>query len=308
MRVWFLNVGHGDCTIIEHPSGRITMVDINNSQDYDPGTRLELLSEVVSPFGAFDMSLLEQAEKRELDCPVTFFKQTFADRPLFRFVLTHPDLDHMRGLKNLFEQVRVENFWDTENTKPTPQFRSQADVDDWYFYQDLRAGRVAGVSVCRFLQGHRSWALNQNEDGSLGGDGIYIVSPDEVLLDECNRKGAWNDSSITLWIKYGDFTILLPGDAEHAAWDCMTKRYRLQSTVLKASHHGRDSGFDLAAVKAVNPMYVVVSVGRKPATDAHRKYAHHCSNVYSTRYYGRLELDAFPDGTCQWYAARNAGK
>jgi competence protein ComEC len=32
LRIHFLNVGHGDCTIISHPSGRLTMIDINNSK------------------------------------------------------------------------------------------------------------------------------------------------------------------------------------------------------------------------------------------------------------------------------------
>jgi competence protein ComEC len=36
LRVHFLNVGHGDCTLIQHHSGRLTMVDINTSQEYDP--------------------------------------------------------------------------------------------------------------------------------------------------------------------------------------------------------------------------------------------------------------------------------
>jgi hypothetical protein len=40
--VHFLNVGHGDCTIIEHASGHITMVDINNSDALDDDTRREL--------------------------------------------------------------------------------------------------------------------------------------------------------------------------------------------------------------------------------------------------------------------------
>ena len=37
LRIHFLNVGHGDCTIIEHPSGRLTVIDINNGEyiDYD---------------------------------------------------------------------------------------------------------------------------------------------------------------------------------------------------------------------------------------------------------------------------------
>jgi hypothetical protein len=37
----FLNVGHGDCTIIRHPSGRLTMVDINNGQLLDADTLAE---------------------------------------------------------------------------------------------------------------------------------------------------------------------------------------------------------------------------------------------------------------------------
>jgi len=28
----FLNVGHGDCTIIEHAGGHVTMIDVNNSK------------------------------------------------------------------------------------------------------------------------------------------------------------------------------------------------------------------------------------------------------------------------------------
>ena len=28
----FLNVGHGDCTFIELPSGRLMMIDINNTK------------------------------------------------------------------------------------------------------------------------------------------------------------------------------------------------------------------------------------------------------------------------------------
>ena len=45
LRVHFLNVGHGYCTIIKHPSGRLTMIDVNNSQDFDAETFAEELEE-----------------------------------------------------------------------------------------------------------------------------------------------------------------------------------------------------------------------------------------------------------------------
>src|SRR5215469_9378374 len=42
VRIHFLNVGHGDCTIIEHASGNLTMIDINNADQLDDDSRKEL--------------------------------------------------------------------------------------------------------------------------------------------------------------------------------------------------------------------------------------------------------------------------
>lgn len=53
LRIHFLNVGHGDCTIISHPSGRLTMIDINNSQDYDSESFQELLKDERNRAGAY---------------------------------------------------------------------------------------------------------------------------------------------------------------------------------------------------------------------------------------------------------------
>jgi beta-lactamase superfamily II metal-dependent hydrolase len=309
LKIWFLNVGHGDCTVIEHPSGRLTMVDINNSQDYDPETRLSLVEELRERYGYANNALVEQAEAMELDCPITFFTSMFPNRPLFRFILTHPDLDHMRGLKNLFDQVQVYNFWDTANVKPAPNFRSDADREDWEFYQRLRSGGVPEISVRNFTRGASQWAFNKNSDDTPGGDRIYILSPTEELVADCNSRGVSNDLSVTLSVNHAGVSVILPGDAEATAWDDMLSFYGtgLASKVLKASHHGRDSGFHLDALKAIAPEFVVVSVGRKPATDAHQKYSYHCNNVYSTRRFGRLTLQVHDDGSCHWTAERNGG-
>ncbi len=42
LKMHFFNVGHGECTLIEHHSGRLTMVDINTSHEYDWNTRQEI--------------------------------------------------------------------------------------------------------------------------------------------------------------------------------------------------------------------------------------------------------------------------
>lgn len=44
LKIHFLNVGHGDCTLLEFPSGRTTLIDINNSKVVDEETEKELAS------------------------------------------------------------------------------------------------------------------------------------------------------------------------------------------------------------------------------------------------------------------------
>jgi hypothetical protein len=61
LRIHFLNVGHGDCTIISHPSGRLTMIDINNSQKYDGESFQELLKEERQKADAYGFASALQA-------------------------------------------------------------------------------------------------------------------------------------------------------------------------------------------------------------------------------------------------------
>jgi len=95
MKIHFLNVGHGDCTIIEHSSGRLTMIDINNGDDLDPTSASEIAEETPS---AFDNKMLPFAEalhvKRAtilanagyevaLANPIQFLTDNYPGRPLF---------------------------------------------------------------------------------------------------------------------------------------------------------------------------------------------------------------------------------
>src|ERR1700730_18421342 len=135
LRVHFLNVGHGDCTIISHPSGRLTMIDVNNSQDYDSESFQELLKEErqkaaayysgLAPFAptnalqgigllgdssynalsasyvSYDTIYADAARdsKKELTDAIEFLKRKYPGQSLFRLILTHPDLDHLLGLE-----------------------------------------------------------------------------------------------------------------------------------------------------------------------------------------------------------------
>jgi hypothetical protein len=43
LELHFLNVGQGDCTIIEFPSGRVGIVDVDNLRVLDKSTKEEVL-------------------------------------------------------------------------------------------------------------------------------------------------------------------------------------------------------------------------------------------------------------------------
>jgi competence protein ComEC len=155
LRVHFLNVGHGDCTIIKHHSGRLTMVDINTSQDYDKASFSDLVTEEAQRLSKNSLSLVSAfggglgvgggigggfpgsinsllgppvgyfealaKVKTELTDPITFSQNHLSGREALAVILTHPGLDHMRGLKRLHETIGFGTFWDTAHTKPTPR-------------------------------------------------------------------------------------------------------------------------------------------------------------------------------------------
>jgi len=337
--VHFLNVGHGDCTVIAHPSGRLTMIDCNASVDYDSESQREFVEERArrlsanplasaaigggiagfSPFGLDTrapggaisdqlgyLSALDEA-RRELTDPIEFMLRRYPGRRLWRYVQSHPDLDHMRGIKRLSEAVGFDNFWDTAHTKPAPNFQSDDDEADWTFYQRLRSG---GGQSLRFHRGDERFAFARDEGGLPGGDQIEVLSPTPALVQACNDRTESNDLSYVLRVRHAGRGVLLPGDAESVAWAVMRLHYAssLRSDVLKAAHHGRDSGYDLEALKLIAPTAVIVSVGRKPPTDASNKYHAQCGWVMSTRYYGDIELQIHDDGTLHWFVQRNAGK
>ncbi|MGL9621557.1 hypothetical protein QRQ56_26425 [Bradyrhizobium sp. U531] len=311
LKVHFLNVGHGDATLIEHPSGNLTLIDINNSQDPDKETVEEYAqARAASQSNALgSTALLVEARAdavSDLTDPIAYIKQNYPKRSLFRFILTHPDLDHMRGIKRLHEEIGFTNFWDIAHTKPTPSFQSDADKEDWEYYQALRSGKL-GLTAKNYHRGDRHYAFGCDEAGNGTGDAIQLLSPTSDLVNWCNSTEKSNDLSYAIRVTHRGTSILLPGDAEQTAWDGMLKYYgtALGAAVLKAAHHGRDSGFHLDALKAIKPSVVIVSVGKKPPTDASPQYRTHANSVFSTRYYGNIELQVDDNGTRKWLVQRN---
>ncbi|MGW0585417.1 hypothetical protein ACWD25_58325, partial [Streptomyces sp. NPDC002920] len=187
MKIHFLNVGHGDCTIVELPSGRLMMIDINNSKSL-PEADEEALAESsgVSLYDfRFRRSQLVKGEFRSwedyykslLVNPADYFKENFPGKSLFRYVQTHPDMDHMSGLHRLFwqDKIPVENFWDVDHDKELEESgfdKGKYAYVDWLVYKCLRSGIGPDESKQKVLNNLRGASAQYWTD-----DNIEILSP-----------------------------------------------------------------------------------------------------------------------------------
>lgn len=289
LRIHFLNVGHGDCTLLEFPSGRFTVVDINDSEHVDEESQKELSTELNMPY---ETALFTRAYTIPLTKPQDYIAE-LNHGGIFRFICTHPDMDHISGIKELSERKVISNFWDTPHTFPKPDFGEQTKYreEDWDVYAKLRAS----PEVRNYLCGASHSFFKPDEDS------ISILSPNKGLVDLAVKEEDKNLASYVLLVTYGKCLIFLGGDANVAVLETLHRSlgedfWTDKKVILKASHHGRDSGYCQELVKAMAPDYTIVSVGKKPKTDATSKYRQYSNRVWSTRWKGNIVLNCYLQG------------
>lgn len=206
LKVSFLDVGQGDAILIQTPDGHDMLID-----------------------GGRDSSVL-----RELAPEMSFF-----DKELDIVLATHPDLDHISGLVDVFQRYTVDTFIETTNMNETTAAAALAAAAEaekaTHVYADAGQQIQLGASTT-----------------------ILIFSP---TGDETNLEP--NTASIVLRVQYGDISFMLTGDAPQAIENYLVKGYGslLKSDVLKLGHHGSKTSTSEAWLDAVEPRFAVVSAG-----------------------------------------------
>jgi competence protein ComEC len=240
-RVHFLNVGNGDCSIIEHSSGRVTMIDIcggntNEVVKKAEAVILEALEPSTQPSGNYRM-------RRRPTNPIEYMKRNGIGRP-FRFILTHPDCDHLDGFDALCEEFGMVNFWDNGLRREKPGFDGgRYKEEDWDRYEEVRDGKQDGLTVVRHLAGSKFTFANQGTPEERG-DCLDIVAPDAALVKEANETEDPNDGSYVIVYRSAGGKIVFGGDGHDLTFDYVLKHHSSavsNCAVLIAPHHGRDS-------------------------------------------------------------------
>ncbi|WP_400166098.1 ComEC/Rec2 family competence protein [Fidelibacter multiformis] len=303
-----LNVGHGDTILIEFfDTKRLMVIDCNRSAEFDDDTKLELINEALSmvdeptrnlyKFNLYDRKKL--FEKAGYDIGLTDpidYINNLGYKNIFRFIQTHPHLDHFKGMNDLFESFSVWNIWCIKNnfTMDLTKLNDSEKVD-WALlkkFRDTNERKIENTTIVRPYAGHSRDFWRE--------DNITVLSPTPELVKLAQEKENRNIMSYVLLVEHGGHKLIFGGDAEKETWEYILDNYEEKIknvTVIDASHHGRDSGYYQPAVKVMNPEYVVVSVGKKPSTDATNKYKQYARNVWSTRWKGNITFTINSDGS-----------
>ncbi|UJF29304.1 hypothetical protein L0B70_10700 [Kaistella sp. 97-N-M2] len=174
---------------------------------------------------------------------------------IFRFIITHPDMDHLDGISDLYSEFNIMNTWDTDNNKTVADGANFAgyNKEDWDFYTKIRSGQISETRRLTYFAGQENSFYNE--------DNIKILSPTAELVRKANSNGDYNDLSYVLLLTHPrpdgtSWKILFAGDSDNDSWDYILKNHRDQVTnidVLFAPHHGRDSGRSYEFLKTLNP-------------------------------------------------------
>lgn len=210
LKVIFFDVGQGDSTFIESPSGTQVLVD--------GGKGSAVLAPLQSVMGYFD---------RDIDMVVA----------------THPDMDHIGGLAEVFARYEVRTILITENTSDTPAFATFLD-----------AAKNEGATILYARRG-QVYDLGRGDAGSTT---LSILFPDR---DPSGMET--NTASIVSRLVYGESEYLLTGDSPEEIEEYLVGiGTTLQSDVLKAGHHGSRTSTGKIYVEAVQPAYAIYSTGK----------------------------------------------
>ncbi len=119
--IHFLNVLEGDCNIIQHDSGRVSVIDVSNAYndtDTEEEKRVKAseMRKIMLSRTQVPSSKRDYQQKRTPDNPILYLKK-YGISDIFRFIITHPDMDHLDGISDLYSEFNIMNTWDTDNNK-----------------------------------------------------------------------------------------------------------------------------------------------------------------------------------------------
>lgn len=228
-RIKFLDVGHGDSSIIYLNSGELQNVVIIDIVDAD--------------------KLLEELKANKINV-------------IDLIVISHSDSDHCRGVNDFLEKFMaggiVKNIcFNLDKRQPTQTMRL-------FLKKFLEINAKQGVQL---LSGKNDTSVQKRELFSNKSTRLFLIHPNVAESVQTYLSDNTNDTSIVCLLESDVCKVVFSGDLESAGWERLLKRIPdLKCEVLKMPHHGayydEDAGVSLKQIlETLKPKDIIISSG-----------------------------------------------
>ncbi len=260
MRLHFIDVGQGAATLVEFPCAAI-LVDTGGERFPDSGP------------AQFDST-------RELS---NYLRDFFAGRPdlngrLAELILTHPHIDHTRGVHHVLTTYRPENV--VYNGQATGSGGSQqVEAINYANTEKARGWYALQRSVTNPLSGFTNDVIDPISCASTHSTDPRI----RILWGQLTDRSGWdaksyadeNNHSVVVRIDFAEASVIFPGDLEEldrgvpgakdGSIERLLERFKgsplLDADVYHVGHHGSHNGTTLPFVRAISPEIAVIPAG-----------------------------------------------
>ena len=240
-KVKSFSVGNGDMFYIRHNSDNFTTIDCCLTDDVKD-------------------DILDEIETES------------SGKGIKRFISTHPDDDHIKGLVEYDDKFGILNFYRVDNDTT----KKGTETDDFKRYKKLRDDSKKSFELKKGCK--RKW-MNESDD-ERDGAGLYCLWPitDNNLYKEALKTAADGGSpnNISPAVKYlvGKFSFLWMGDMETDMQEEFDKKVtNTHMTIVFAPHHGRKSGhIPSSLMDKLKPKLVIVGEAPCDELDYYSEY------------------------------------
>ncbi len=285
-RVHFVDVGQGDCMIIELPDDKIMVIDAG-----DRDSEIEVAIE----------NYISKLQITQIDY----------------MIATHQDADHIGNMDAFFDNTQVNYVY-----RPYVLYQGTKDTSGWAsgFNKGCTNAQGGKVSTTATYYNFLQMILDEsgcgyefyNKDTYISGNALVnsqnlpyyfdFLTP-TAEIQNIKYTDA-NDYSPIVLFNYCGVDILFTGDAEAEVMQEYLTHYgsSYDIDVLKVGHHGSLTSTSDAYVKALRPEYSVIQVGEGNSYNHPRQQVldilyNNNSLVYRNDKNGDIVLTICPDGT-----------
>lgn len=229
---------------------------------------------IVSPYGKTILIDGGEPEKNTL-IPYLLARKI---KKIDYLVISHFDSDHVGGLLEVMEHLKVKNVVISKQIEYTKNYEILKKIAKEKNMKVHIVGQKNKIKIEKNLY-------------------LDILWPNQSTIISEN---VLNNNSIVCKLNYGKFSILFTGDIEETAEKQILEYYKnnlkiLNSTMLKVAHHGSKTSTTQEFLNAVNPKFALIGVGKNntfghPSNVVIERLEKHNTKIYRTDEMGEIRF------------------